>query len=180
MIRFGTIAIGHPLCNPSLAVENDFTCLSIGPCRLDRLSHSPSLNCNSPSLFLSIQLYVLRISVVTFSCLQGSCRQVTTMWILQGSAKGDFWYATHIPARLGVEFEVGDIVGGCSSLVFLLTVPLLRSPQDVPPPSYRRPFRTRSMDDDSCQRYRLAEDRKRAILSHCGRERADTYASARL
>lgn len=67
-------------------------------------------------------------------------------------------------------------MGRCSSLVLLLTVPLLRSPQDIPPPSYRRPFRSCSMADESRQRCHLAEDRKGAILSHWGRERAYSHA----
>ena len=150
--------------------------------RLDCLNYPPLLDCNflpsSPSIQSYFSSYVLCIIVVTLPSLRGLCQRIKTMLTLQGSAKGDFWCATRILARLGVDFEIGDFVGRCSSLVLLLDIPLLRSPQDIPPPLYRRPYCLCSMADDSRQRSRLAEDCKRAILCHCGRKRADIYASA--
>lgn len=123
---------------------------------------------------------VLDIIVATGSCLEGTCQRTEAVKPLQGLAKGLFWYAAHIPARFGIEIGVGDVVGRCSSLVFLLTVPLLRSPQDISPHSYRRPVRTCSMASESRQRYPLADDCTPAILGHCLPERADIQASARV
>lgn len=82
---------------------------------------------------------------------------------------------THIPARIGVDFDVGDVMDRCSGFILLLTVPLLRSHQNLPPPSCRRPFRSCSMADESRQRCRLAEECKGAI-----RGRIHAYASVSL
>ena len=82
------------------------------------------------------------------------------------------------PYETDVDIEVGNVMGRCSCLVVLLAVPLLRSPQDIPTSSYRRPFRTCSMADESRQRYCLAEECRHAILSHCSRKWADIHAHA--
>ena len=71
-------------------------------------------------------------------------------------------------------------MGGCSGFALLRVVPLLRSPQDISPPSFRRSFCICSMADESRQRCHLAEDCNRAVPSHCGREWADRHAFARV
>ena len=68
-------------------------------------------------------------------------------------------------------------MGRCCDLILLLTVPLLRSPQDFPMLSCRRPFRACSMVVESHQRRNLAEGRQYSLFGPCSRKWADVYAS---
>ena len=90
----------------------------------------------APQLHFIHRLYIstLRIITARLVCFRGSWQRIKTIPNLHCSVKKHFWYVTHMPAKLEAHFEPGDIVDRCSGFVLLLTVSLLRSPQDIPPP----------------------------------------------